>query len=279
MPGRPEQGQARGAGLDGRLDVAGLAVAVGEVVEVRAPPTRVEGRRDPAHLLEIGERLRVLSLLGRVGGEAHEQSRLEVGLHQEAAANLLEERAVNAQRLVLELVGLGHAVEQAAAFVTQPCQELIRVAAHARVRLGEPAEQLAADPVRGLELEQSLIRDNRLLEPRGRERKVRGHARPQPLVIVEEVRRGHAQTLREIGQRGHGRSGDAFLEGADVGLGVAIARELRLCQVRGEARRAEATADPLGQLMLVGDDPSAGGCRDALGYVHGTQCTRPSTAS
>ena len=62
-PRGPEQAERLRAGPDGRLDVPRLAVADGEVEEVRGPSAVVEVTRKAARLLEVAERARVLPAL------------------------------------------------------------------------------------------------------------------------------------------------------------------------------------------------------------------------
>ena len=87
---------------------------------------------------------------------------------------------------------------------------------------------------------------------------VRVDARPAARMVGEQRVGRRAQPRRQVVERSHRRLRVPQLERADVRLRVAIARQLLLGEVRGQARGTDARPDGLGQCALVDDDPAPG---------------------
>jgi hypothetical protein len=95
---------------------------------------------------------------------------------------------------------------------------------------------------------------------------VRLESGPGRLTGREQLRDRDLQSIREEVQRRERRLGEAVLERADVGLGVATFRQLRLGHVRPQAFSADDAADPAGERTI----------RDGVGASHSwhaRQCT------
>ena len=106
-----------------------------------------------------------------------------------------------------------------------------------------------------------------------RESQVGLESRPGGLRIADERRGGHAETAREVVQGRHGWFGYAGLEGADVGLGVAITGQRLLGEAGALSRDSKPGSDAQRQGSVVHHDASS---LSGL-YVHAGHCTRRSS--
>jgi hypothetical protein len=75
---------------------------------------------------------------------------------------------------------------------------------------------------------------------------------------------GRDEPIGEVAERDHRRAGDAGLQRAHIGLGVALPGELLLGETRAVTRLANAMADPSRKLTVL-----LGGAGTAPGPWHG----------
>ena len=124
--------------------------------------------------------------------------------------------------------------------------------------LGDGRLQLRPDAALLRRLEKALVSGQRRRPFARREREVGFEPGPRRVRVRDDLRRRLSEAWREEVEGGHRRLRDAVLEGADVGLRVALAGELLLGQSGRQPGLTEPLADRVGQRAVIDDDATSG---------------------
>ena len=263
--GSAKEREPRGSSSDCRLEVSCIAVAVGEIEQIYAPPAIIESVTQAPDLFKVGERNGVFAVERCVARESHENPHLEVGLHAQSGPQFgqdpVQERS-SLDRVSLLILPTREPVvgEGLLGFSPQArkkmrgrgsCTNGIPCPVKTGKSFGQPQQQLSPASNAGGLFEQGLIGVDRPLPSASGELKVRLESCPSFELVLEESTNRQAEPLGEEAERGHRRLAQAVLEGADVGLGIAARRELLLGQSGSEPSAPNPRSDAACELALV----------------------------